>query len=83
MFVFGSSTVDNGNNNRLTNTAIKANYLPYGIDFQPGGVTGRFTNNKNFADKIGDLLKLPLIPAFADPQRKGVVISHGVNHASA
>lgn len=84
MFVFGCSIVDNGNNNGLKiKTAIKANYLPYGIDFKPNCATARFTNNKNFADHIGELLKLPLVPAFADPLTKGVAIAHGVNHASA
>lgn len=81
IFVFGNSILDNGNNNFL-NTALKANYLPYGIDFQ-FGATGRFTNNKNLVDHIGDILKLPLIPAFSNPQSKGVAISQGVNHASA
>ncbi|KAI4321188.1 hypothetical protein MLD38_034601 [Melastoma candidum] len=32
LFVFGSSLVDNGNNNDLV-TLAKANYTPYGIDF--------------------------------------------------
>ncbi|WOH03508.1 hypothetical protein DCAR_0622907 [Daucus carota subsp. sativus] len=33
MFVFGSSYVDNGNNNFLP-TLAKADYLPYGMDFE-------------------------------------------------
>ncbi|KAJ4846095.1 hypothetical protein Tsubulata_016734 [Turnera subulata] len=80
MFVFGSSLVDNGNNNFLQNLA-KADYLPYGIDF-PYGPSGRFTNGKNVIDLIGEKLKLPLIPAFADPSTKGSKIVHGVNYAS-
>ncbi|KAL6209421.1 hypothetical protein ACLB2K_020363 [Fragaria x ananassa] len=80
MFVFGSSLVDNGNNNYLETTS-KANYLPYGMDF-PYGTSGRFTNSKNVIDLLCDLLKLPLIPPFHDPSTKGSKILHGVNHAS-
>ncbi|KAL4651630.1 hypothetical protein ACB092_01G174200 [Castanea dentata] len=82
LFVFGSSLVDNGNNNFLQNSLAKADYLPYGIDF-PLGPSGRFTNGKNVIDLLGDHLKLPsLIPAFADPNTKGRKIVHGVNFAS-
>lgn len=50
-FVFGDSLSENGNNNaRLT--LAKANYLPYGIDF-PNGPTGRFTNGRTIADRLG------------------------------
>lgn len=82
MFVFGSSLVDNGNNNFLPNSLARADYLPYGIDF-PLGASGRFTNGKNVIDLLGEQLKIPsLIPVFADPQTKGSKIVHGVNFAS-
>lgn len=82
MFVFGSSLVDNGNNNFLQNSLAKADYYPYGIDF-PFGPTGRFTNGKNVIDLLCELLKLPsYIPPFADPSTKGSKILHGVNFAS-
>ncbi|KAF2282847.1 hypothetical protein GH714_043183 [Hevea brasiliensis] len=81
MFVFGSSLVDNGNNNFLPNSMAKASYLPYGIDF-PFGPSGRFTNGKNVIDLLGDQLHLPLIPAFADPSTIGIRIIHGVDYAS-
>ncbi|PQM36873.1 GDSL esterase/lipase [Prunus yedoensis var. nudiflora] len=81
MFVFGSSLVDNGNNNFFESRA-KADYLPYGIDF-PNGPSGRFTNGKNVVDLLGDQLKLPsFIPPSKDPSTKGSKIVHGVNHAS-
>ena len=51
MFVFGDSLIDNGNNNDLTSFA-KANYFPYGIDFN-GGPTGRFSNGYTMVDTIG------------------------------
>lgn len=50
-FIFGDSLVDDGNNNQL-NSLAKANYLPYGIDFN-GGPTGRFSNGKTTVDVIG------------------------------
>ena len=51
MFVFGDSLIDNGNNNDLPSFA-KANYFPYGIDFN-AGPTGRFSNAYTIVDKIG------------------------------
>lgn len=51
MFVFGDSLIDNGNNNDLPSFA-KANYFPYGIDFN-GGPTGRFSNGYTMVDAIG------------------------------
>ena len=82
MFVFGSSLVDNGNNNFIKNSLAKANYLPYGLDF-PLGPTGRFTNGKNFVDLLGERLCLPsFLPAFTNPSTRGRRIVHGVSFAS-
>ncbi|XP_016463512.1 GDSL esterase/lipase At4g16230-like [Nicotiana tabacum] len=81
MMVFGSSLVDNGNNNFLVKSNAKANYLPYGVDFVRGP-SGRFTNGKNVIDLIGENLELPQIPTFKDPETKGSCIVHGVNFAS-
>ncbi|CAK7323591.1 unnamed protein product [Dovyalis caffra] len=81
VFVFGSSLVDNGNNNVLKNSIAQADFLPYGIDF-PYGPYGRFTNGKNVIDLLCDQLKLPLVPAFNDPSTKGSQMIHGVNYAS-
>lgn len=82
MFVFGSSLVDNGNNNFMDKSLAKANYLPYGIDF-PFGPSGRFTNGKNVIDLLGQKLNFPsFIPPFSDPSTRGSRIIHGVNFAS-
>lgn len=55
LFFFGDSLVDNGNNNILK-TFVQANYPPNGIDY-PGGIpTGRFSNGRNLADFLGNLL---------------------------
>ncbi|MCI12625.1 GDSL esterase/lipase, partial [Trifolium medium] len=50
MFIFGDSLIDNGNNNNMASLA-KANYFPYGIDFN-GGPTGRFSNGYTIVDEI-------------------------------
>lgn len=54
IFIFGDSLSDNGNNNNLRTNA-KANYNPYGVDFQEGP-TGRFTNGKTSIDMIGNII---------------------------
>ncbi|KAM3308470.1 GDSL esterase/lipase [Capsicum chacoense] len=83
MFVFGSSLVDNGNNNFLVNSLAKANYLPYGVDFPLLGPSGRFTNGKNVIDLLCDYLKIPAyVPTFNDPSTNGSKVIHGVNFAS-
>ncbi|KAL5728948.1 hypothetical protein ACHQM5_001967 [Ranunculus cassubicifolius] len=81
MFVFGSSLVDNGNNNFFETTS-KADYLPYGIDY-PLGPTGRFSNGKNVIDALSELLKLPgPIPAFLNPATRDDGVVYGVDYAS-
>uniref|UniRef100_A0A7N0RFD3 GDSL esterase/lipase n=1 Tax=Kalanchoe fedtschenkoi TaxID=63787 RepID=A0A7N0RFD3_KALFE len=52
LIAFGDSIVDPGNNNGLK-TIVKANFPPYGKDFQ-GGPTGRFCNGKVASDLIGE-----------------------------
>ncbi|MCD9644399.1 hypothetical protein HAX54_032597 [Datura stramonium] len=79
MFIFGDSLIDNGNNNNLPSFA-KANYFPYGIDFD-GGPTGRFSNGYTMVDEIAELLGLPLIPAHSEAS--GDQMRFGVNYASA
>lgn len=64
-FTFGDSSLDVGCNNNL-NTLAKANYSPYGRDFENHIPTGRFCNGKltiDYACKAFLLLKIksPLI----------------------
>ncbi|VFR03548.1 unnamed protein product [Cuscuta campestris] len=81
MFVFGDSLVDAGNNNYLVDSLAKANYVPYGIDFR--GPTGSFSNGKTIVDYLGDLLEIPVVPAYADPSATGKNVLKGINYASA
>ncbi|KAL6602850.1 hypothetical protein ACP70R_043211 [Stipagrostis hirtigluma subsp. patula] len=82
VFVFGSSLVDNGNNNFLNGSGVRADYLPYGVDF-PLGSSGRFSNGRNVIDALGELLRLPgLVPPFADPATRGRAALRGVDFAS-
>ncbi|KAG9448612.1 hypothetical protein H6P81_008577 [Aristolochia fimbriata] len=85
VYFFGDSGFDCGNNNGLDiNPKIaKANYKPYGVDFD-GGPTGRFTNGKNVADFIAEKLGLPLAPAYLSVSKeKRQKIATGLNYASA
>ncbi|EYU28214.1 hypothetical protein ABFS82_14G321100 [Erythranthe guttata] len=81
MFIFGDSLIDNGNNNNLASLA-KANYFPYGIDFN-GGPTGRFSNGYTMVDTIAESLGLPLIPAYSEASSSPDQMRYGVNYASA
>ncbi|KAK1371865.1 GDSL-like Lipase/Acylhydrolase superfamily protein [Heracleum sosnowskyi] len=80
MFVFGSSFFDSGTSGFLE-TSLKADFLPYGIDF-PDGPTGRFTNGKTYIDVLGELLNIStFIPPFNDPSTKGNHAAVGVSFA--
>ena len=57
VLVFGDSSVDPGNNNRLP-TTMKGNFPPYGKDFYGRHPTGRFSNGRLATDFIGELFSL-------------------------
>ncbi|KAF3785117.1 hypothetical protein EJ110_NYTH29092 [Nymphaea thermarum] len=81
LFIFGDSLVDCGNNNIYLNSTARSDYTPYGIDFY--AITGRFSNARTLADVIAELLGLPFISCFNNPNTTGTNILHGVNYASA
>ena len=58
MFTFGDSLEDVGNNNYLKLSLNKADFPRYGIDFPNKISTGRFSNGKNAADFLGNLIKI-------------------------
>ncbi|KAJ1277487.1 hypothetical protein BS78_04G007500, partial [Paspalum vaginatum] len=84
MLVFGDSTVDPGNNNRLQ-TAAKANFPPYGMSFYGGKPTGRFSNGRLITDILAEKLGIATsIPGFLDLMLKpGQLRTAGVSFASA
>ena len=53
LFIFGDSIVDVGNNNHRL-TIVKANFPPYGRDFENHNPTGRFCNGKLAVDFTGN-----------------------------
>ncbi|CAI9752769.1 unnamed protein product [Fraxinus pennsylvanica] len=79
LYVFGDSLFDNGNNNLLP-TLAKADFSPYGMNFD-GGATGRFTNGKTIPDLIAEFLGLPFSPPYlsirASPKLTGLNFASG------
>ncbi|KAK9150314.1 hypothetical protein Syun_008623 [Stephania yunnanensis] len=83
ILVFGDSSVDPGNNNRLS-TIFKANFPPYGENFFDGIPTGRFTNGRLPTDFNAEAIgHRSTLPAFLDPNLKKEDLLHGVSFASA
>ncbi|TVU12948.1 hypothetical protein EJB05_46615 [Eragrostis curvula] len=82
LLVFGDSTVDPGNNNRLQTTA-RANFLPYGVSFFGRRPTGRFTNGRLATDMLAERLGIGrTVPGFLDPNLRLVQLRRGVSFAS-
>ncbi|CAM8881153.1 unnamed protein product [Rhodiola kirilowii] len=83
VFTFGDSYVDTGNNNDL-HTIVKANFRPYGRDFQGGQPTGRFSNGKVLADiLVSELGIKEYLPPYLDPKLQAEDLLTGVCFASA
>lgn len=55
LYTFSDSVVDAGNN-IYYNAIARANYTSYGIDFDGGKATYRFTNGQTEADFIGNFI---------------------------
>uniref|UniRef100_A0A3Q7EZW0 Uncharacterized protein n=1 Tax=Solanum lycopersicum TaxID=4081 RepID=A0A3Q7EZW0_SOLLC len=79
LYVFGDSIFDSGNNNVLP-TLAKADFKPYGSNFDGGRATGRFTNGKTVADFIAEFLGLPFSPPYLS--LRGSLKLTGLNYAS-
>ena len=83
VIVFGDSSVDAGNNNRIS-TVLKSNFQPYGRDFAGGRPTGRFSNGRIPPDFISEAFGLkPAVPAYLDPSYNISDFATGVCFASA
>ncbi|QCD88082.1 zeta-carotene desaturase [Vigna unguiculata] len=82
-FIFGDSVVDVGNNNHKF-SVVKANFPPYGRDFENHYPTGRFCNGKLATDFTADLLGFTSYPpAYLNLNTKGNNLLNGANFASA
>ncbi|PRQ27257.1 putative triacylglycerol lipase [Rosa chinensis] len=83
VIVFGDSIVDTGNNNNNFITFARCNFLPYGIDFQGGRATGRFSNGKVPADLVVEAFGIKeLLPPYMDPSLEPNDLLTGVNFAA-
>ncbi|GLT63428.1 hypothetical protein SLA2020_359930 [Shorea laevis] len=80
LYVFGDSLFDSGNNNFLP-TLAKANYLPYGSNFDKG-ITGRFTNGRTLPDFVAEFLGLPYAPPYLSVRVSATLTVTGFNYAS-
>ncbi|CAA0820311.1 GDSL esterase/lipase 7 [Striga hermonthica] len=84
IYVLGDSLFDSGNNNLLP-TLAKADYWPYGMNFNGGRPTGRFTNGRTVVDFIAEVLGLPYSPPYLSIRRvlsPGQLTLNGLNFAS-
>lgn len=83
-FLFGDSLIDVGNNNHLKYCLARADFPWYGIDYNSGIPTGRFTNGRTIPDIISAKLGLDSSPAYLSLSKKAenTVMLNGVNYAS-
>ncbi|KAL8472292.1 hypothetical protein ACS0TY_028866 [Phlomoides rotata] len=81
-FIFGDSLTEVGNNNYLQLSLAKSNFPHYGVDFDGGKPTGRFTNGKTIGDIISDKLGIPPPPPYLSLSPNDDAILKGVNYAS-
>ncbi|XP_058110117.1 GDSL esterase/lipase At5g22810-like [Magnolia sinica] len=83
LMVFGDSITDVGNNNKLY-TVVKANFPPYGRDFEGHSATGRFCNGKLATDFTAENLGFSEYPAaYLSKEATGERLLIGANFASA
>ncbi|KAK9670646.1 hypothetical protein RND81_13G215200 [Saponaria officinalis] len=82
LLVFGDSIVDPGNNDYI-DTIGKANFPPYGRDFEGGVATGRYSNGKIPSDFLAEELGIKdLVPPYLDPKLQINDLLTGVSFAS-
>uniref|UniRef100_A0ACD6AAF4 Uncharacterized protein n=1 Tax=Avena sativa TaxID=4498 RepID=A0ACD6AAF4_AVESA len=83
MMLFGDSLVDVGNNDYIV-TLIKANFPPYGRDFEGRVATGRFGNGKLLGDIIAEKVGFTSSPpAYLSTRASAQNLLTGANFASA
>ncbi|CAI5466547.1 unnamed protein product [Closterium sp. Yama58-4] len=80
MYVFGDESADVGNANYFTRATVKANKLPYGVNFKPA--SGRFSDGKLVVDYLADFLVIPSPRADLAPRNASLPFS-GIDFAIA
>ncbi|CAI5512224.1 unnamed protein product [Closterium sp. Naga37s-1] len=80
MYVFGDESADVGNANYFKQAAVKANKLPYGVNFKPA--SGRFSDGKLVVDYLADFLAIPSPRADLAPRNASLPFS-GLDFAMA
>ncbi|KAG8093941.1 hypothetical protein GUJ93_ZPchr0012g22083 [Zizania palustris] len=81
---FGDSTTDVGNNNYLPGAVFKANYVPYGVNYDGHEPTGRFSDGKIVTDITAESLGFESSsPPYLSPDASGKSLLTGANFASA
>ncbi|XP_022143413.1 GDSL esterase/lipase At5g37690 [Momordica charantia] len=80
-YVFGDSLTDVGNNNYL-NSLARSNYPWYGVDYNGGRATGRFSNGRTIGDIISSKLGIPPPPPYLSLSQDDDRLLQGVNYAS-
>ncbi|XP_021770988.1 GDSL esterase/lipase At5g37690-like [Chenopodium quinoa] len=81
-FIFGDSLTEVGNNNYLQYSLAKSNYPWYGIDYEGGQATGRFTNGRTIGDIISEKLGIQSPPPYLSLSPNDDKLLKGVNYAS-
>ncbi|PRQ45345.1 putative triacylglycerol lipase [Rosa chinensis] len=81
-FVFGDSLTEVGNNNYLQYSLAKSNFPWYGVDYEGGQATGRFTNGRTIGDLISAKLGIPSPPPYLSLSTNDDALLKGVNYAS-
>ncbi|XP_038887323.1 GDSL esterase/lipase At5g37690 [Benincasa hispida] len=80
-YVFGDSLTEVGNNNFL-NSLARSDYPWYGVDYNGGQATGRFTNGRTIGDIISSKLGIASPPAYLSVAKDEDKLVQGVNYAS-
>ncbi|KAI4321257.1 hypothetical protein MLD38_034656 [Melastoma candidum] len=81
-FVFGDSLTEVGNNNYLQYSLARSDFPWYGVDYENGKATGRFTNGRTIGDIISAKMGIPPPPPFLSLAPDDDALLQGVNYAS-
>uniref|UniRef100_A0A0D9WP10 GDSL esterase/lipase n=1 Tax=Leersia perrieri TaxID=77586 RepID=A0A0D9WP10_9ORYZ len=82
IYIFGDSMSDVGNNNYLLLSLAKSDYPWYGVDYETGFPTGRFTNGRTIGDIMASKFGVPPPPPFMSLYMTDDEVLGGVNFAS-